>query len=90
MEIAKQESSKELWEELLDIINKQLDTNIKLKEILEKAVASSSGNRGLNPTEEIANEIKDLLVETESLQGKVRAVFHQLFGADTEGELRID
>ena len=84
MENAEQKSDEQLWKELLESINKQLDINMKLKEILEPVVASSSRRGGLSLTEEIANEIKDLVIEAESLQAEEKAVFHQLFGVDTE------
>jgi hypothetical protein len=84
MENAEQKSSEELWKELLESINKQLDINMKLKEVLEPVVASSARTTGLGLTEEMANEIKDLVIEAESLQAEEKAVFHQLFGVDTE------
>ena len=90
MENAEQKSSEDLWKKLLEIINKQLDTNMKLKEIIETSVASSSGSSGLNPTEEIVNEIKDLVIGAESLQAEERAVFYQLFGVDAEDESSLD
>ena len=84
MESAEQKSSEQLWKELLESIDKQLDINMKLKEILEPVVVSSPRSGGLSLTEEIANEIKDLVIEAESLQAEEKAVFHQLFGVDTE------
>jgi hypothetical protein len=84
MENAEQKSSEQLWKELLESINKQLDINMKLKEILEPVVASSVRTAGLGLTGEMVNEIKDLVIEAESLQAEEKAVFHQLFGVDTE------
>ena len=84
MEENEHKNSEQLWKELLESINKQLDINMKLKEILELVVESSSRSGGLRLTEEIANEIKDLVIEAESLQAEEKAVFHQLFGDDTE------
>ena len=84
MESDEQKSSEELLKELLESIDKQLDINTKLKEILEPFVVSSSRSGGLSLTDEIANEIKDLVIEAESLQAEEKAVFHQLFGVDTE------
>ena len=83
MEGTEQKSSQQLWKELLESINKQLDVNTKLKEILGSVVGSSSGSVGFNLTEETANEVKDLIIEAESLQAEEKAVFHQLFGVDT-------
>ena len=84
MESADQKSSEQLWKELLENVNKQLDINTKLKEILTPVVASSSKRKGSSLTEEIANEIKDLVIEAESLQAERKAVFHQLFGVDAD------
>ena len=86
MENAEQKSSEQLWKELLESINKQLDINARLKETLEPVVASSSKSRGSGLTEEIANEIKELVIEAESLQAEEKAVFHQLFGVDADAE----
>lgn len=86
MENAEEKSNEELWKELLESINKQLDISTRLKEILEPVVASSSRSGGSGLTEEIANEIKELVIEAESLQAEVKAVFHQLFGVDADAE----
>ena len=56
--------------------NKILDISKKLPKNL--AIAYSI------QFQEIANEIKDLVIEAESLQAEEKAVFHQLFGVDTE------
>lgn len=86
MENAEHKSSEQLWKELLESVNKQLDINTKLKEALEPVVEASSKSKGASLTEEMANEIKDLVVEAESLQAEEKAVFHQLFGVDAETE----
>ena len=86
MESAEQKSSEELWKELLESINKQLDVHMKLKGILEPVATSSSRSGSLGLTEETANEIKDLFIEAESLQAEAKAVFHQLFGVDADAE----
>ena len=86
MENAEQKSSEQLWKELLESINKQLDINTKLKEVLEPVVASSSRSGGLSLTEEMANEIKDLVIEAESLQAEEKAAFHLIFGVDADAE----
>ena len=86
MENADQKSSEQLWKELLESINKQLDINTKLKEIIEPVAAPSSRSGGLSITEEMANEIKELVIESESLQAEEKAAFHQLFGVDADAE----
>jgi len=84
MENAEQKSSEQLWKELLENINKQMDINMRLKEILEPVVTASAKSEGLSLTEETVSEIKDLFVEAESLQAEEKAVFHQLFGVEDE------
>jgi len=86
MENAEQKSDEQLWKELLESINRQLDINTRLKEILEPVAASPTRSGGLGLTEEIANEIKDLVIEAESLQAKEKAGFYQLLGMDTEAQ----
>ena len=85
-ENTEQKSEEQLWQELAENINKQLDVNMKLKETLEPIVAAFSKSKGSSLTEEIANQIKDLVVEAESLQAERRAVFHQLLGVDADAE----
>jgi len=86
MENTEPKSEGQLWNELLESVNKQLDVNMKLKETLEPVVAASSKSKGTSLTEEIANEIKGLFIEAESLQAEGKAVFHQLFGVDADAE----
>jgi hypothetical protein len=86
MENTGQKSEGQLWEELLESVNKQLDVNMKLKEALEPVVAASSKSKRTGLKEEIAKQIKDLVVEAESLQAEEKAVFHQLFGVDADSE----
>ena len=86
MGYAEQKSREQLWKELLENINKQLDANTKLKEILESVAGTSSAGGGLSLNEETADGIKDLIIENESLQAEGKAVFHQLFGVDADAE----
>jgi deoxyhypusine synthase len=86
MENTGQKSEGQLWEELLESVNKQLDVNMKLKEALEPVVAASSKRKRTGLKEEITERIKDLVVEAESLQAEEKAVFHQLFGVDADTE----
>ena len=86
MENTEQKSEEQLWQELLESIKEQIDVNMKLKEILEPVVKSSSRSGGPGLTEETANEIKDLVIEAESLHAEEKAVFHQLFGVDADTE----
>ena len=86
MEDAEEKSNEELLKELLESINKELDISTRLKEILEPIVASSSRSGGPGLTGKIASEIKELVIEAESLQAEGKAAFHQLFGVDADAE----
>ena len=86
MEHSENKDSAELWKELLESINRQREVNTKLIKILEQVIPSSRKGEGPSLTEELETEIKDLVVEAESLQAEERAAFHQLFGADEEAE----
>ena len=86
MENTEQKREEQLWKELLESIKKQIEINTKLKEILEPVVAASSKSEGPGLTEEIANEIKDLVIEAESLQAEEKAAFHLIFGVDADAE----
>ena len=86
MEEIERKSEEQLWKELLESISKQMDVNMKLKEILEPIVAASSKSKEPGLTEEVLTQIKDLVIEAESLQAEEKAVFHQLFGVDADAE----
>ena len=86
MENAEEKSDEQLCKELLESINRQVDINTRLKEILEPVAASSTGSESLGLSEEITNEIKDLVIEAESLQAKEKAGFYQLLRVDTEAQ----
>ena len=75
-------SNEQLLHELLEGINKQLELNLRLKEILEPLMHVSSKKKSLDITGEIAEQVKDLFIQSESLQAEERAVFHQMFGSD--------
>ena len=59
---------------------------MELKEILELIVAASSKSNEPSLTEEVLNQIKDLVIEAEALQAEEKAIFHQLFGVDADAE----
>jgi len=82
MENNEQKSSEQLWKELFDITNKQLEINTQLREIMEPFVVASSERKGEISTEEMVNKVQDLFIELEALQAEARAVFHKLFGND--------
>ena len=78
MEASEEKSTEQLWKQLLDIIDKQLELSTHLKEI----IGTMTKEKGAALNEENVNKAQDLLVERESLQAEERAVFHSLFGVD--------
>ena len=72
----------ELWKEFLNVINKQLEVNTELKDIVENIAKASSSKTASNLTDEVVNKIRDLFIEMESSQGEERAIYHSLFGID--------
>ena len=71
-----------LWKEFLNIINKQLEVNTELKDIVENIAKASSQKKASDLTEERVNKIRDLFIENESSLGEERAIYHSLFGID--------
>lgn len=74
-------SREQLWEELFSLIEKQLEINSKLKEIVEP-LARASSKKGVTLTEEQANKAKELFVELEALQAQERPIYHSLLGTE--------
>ena len=72
----------ELWKQFLDIINKQLEVNTELKDIVENITKASSQKKASDLTEERVDKIRDLFIEMESSLGEERAIYHSLFGID--------
>ena len=82
MEDKEQKNVDDLWKEFLDIINKQLEVNTELKDIVENITKASSQKKASNLTEEGVNKIRDLFLEMESSLGEERAIYHSLFGIE--------
>ena len=80
MEDNEQKSSEQLWQELFDITNKQLETHSQLKQILEPLTGASSRKKGVILNEEMYSRVQDIFIELEALQAEARAVYHNLFG----------
>ena len=78
------QSREDLFEKLLENIDKQIEIDTKLKEIMESLFThvSKSSNRQL--IEDKVIEIRNLYVEAEILQAEGRAIFHRLFGTEFE------
>jgi len=79
-----EKSNEQLLQELLEGINKQLELNLRLKEILGPLMQVSSKKKSLDIVGEIADQVKDLFIQSESLQAEERVVFHQMFGSDED------
>ena len=82
MEDKERKNVDELWKEFLDIINKQLEVNTELKDIVENITKTSSQKTALGLTEERVDKMRDLFLEMESSMGEERAIYHSLFGID--------
>ncbi len=73
-----------LLSELLENINRQLDLDTRMKELIASFIKGSSGRKRVGLVEEKADIIRNLYIEAESLQAEGRAIFHQLFGIEYE------
>ena len=82
MEDSEQKSPEQLWKELLDIINRQLEINNQLKDIAESFVDTSAKGKGTVLTEEMAGKVQDLFVELEALVAEERPICHNLLGIE--------
>jgi hypothetical protein len=84
MERKKKQSRKVLFDRLLGNINKQIETDVELKELMEslKIIVSKSTKSSVFSDKVL--EIRNMYIEAEILQAEGRAVFHQLFGTEFE------
>jgi Tfp pilus assembly protein PilO len=82
MEDKEQKNADDLWKEFLDIINKQLEVNTELKDIVEDFTKASSPKMAPDLTGERIKRIQDLFIEMESSLGEERAIYHSLFGIE--------
>jgi hypothetical protein len=82
MEDEEQKNIDELWKEFLDIINKQLEVNTELKNIVEDFTKAVSPKTAQDPNGEKSVRIQDLFIEMESSLGEERAIYHSLFGIE--------
>ena len=84
MPTGKRQGRKELFDELLENIDKQIETDGKLKEMMEALkVLVSKGSKSQLVSDKVI-DIRNLYVEAEILQAEGRAIFHQLFGTEFE------
>lgn len=82
MEDKEQKNVDDLWKEFLEIINKQLEVNTELKDIVEDFTKTVSPKTAQDSTGEKIKRIQDLLIEMESSLGEERAIYHSLFGIE--------
>ena len=73
-----------LFNELLENINRQLETDTKLKENMELLFRDTSISSKNHQMREKVEAIKSLYIEAEELQAEGRAIFHRLFGTELE------
>ena len=83
MEEGEQKSSKQLCQEYLEIIDRQQESNSRIRDIIER-IARTSTKKEIALSEDLASELQNLFVETEALQGQARAVYHCLFGEEDD------
>ena len=74
----------ELFNQLLENIDKQIEMDTKLKDKLESLFAHISKSTKSTLVEEHVLEIRNMYVEAEILQAEGRAIFHRLFGTEFE------
>ena len=79
MEDNEEKSREQLWQDLLDITEKQIEINTQLREIMESIAGVSTKEKGVTSTEETLNKARDLFVELEALHAEGRTLFHKLF-----------
>jgi hypothetical protein len=80
----KKQSRRELFDGLLENIDKQIETDTKLKELMEALKTIITNSSKSQSISDKVLEIRDLYVEAEILQAEGRAIFHQLFGTGFE------
>ena len=73
-----------LFNALLENIEKQVEIDLKLKENMEYLSDIATKSTISDTMQEKVNAIRELYIETESLQGEGRAIFHRLFGTEFE------
>ncbi|HEY97923.1 MAG TPA: hypothetical protein G4O16_07060 [Dehalococcoidia bacterium] len=75
---------RKLFNELLENIEKQVTIDLKLKENMEYLFKYSTNSSRSKVVEDKVEDIRELYIEAESLQGEGRAIFHRLFGTEFE------
>ena len=78
MEDNEEKSREQLWQDLLDITEKQMKINTQLREIIEPIASASTERKRVTSPEEIVSKTRDLFIELEALHAQGRALFHKL------------
>ena len=79
-----EENEEELFNRLLENIDRQIETDTKLKELMELLFENISKSTKNKLIEEKVLIIRNLYVDAEVLQAEGRAIFHRLFGTEFE------
>ena len=74
----------QLFNELLENINRQLEMDVELKEIMELLFKENIKSSKTRRVKEKVEAVKELFIEAECVQAEGRAIFHRLFGTDFE------
>lgn len=83
-EKSKKNDRDRLFNELLENINRQLEMDKELREIMELLFKDSTKSMKARRVQEKIDAVKELFIEAESVQAEGRAIFHRLFGTKFE------
>lgn len=84
MDSNKEENQNELFNRLLENIDKQIEMDTALKGKMESLFTHVSKSTKSRTIEDKVLEIRNMYIEAEILQAEGRAIFHQLFGTEFE------
>ncbi|MGD9118590.1 MAG: hypothetical protein PVJ08_07670 [Dehalococcoidia bacterium] len=78
----KVQNRNDMFNRLLENIDKQIEMDMKLKELMESLFSHVSKSTKSTVIEDKVLEIRNMYVEAEILQAEGRAIFHRLFGTE--------
>jgi hypothetical protein len=78
----KVQNRNDMFNRLLENIDKQIEMDMKLKELMESLFSHVSKSTKSTLVEDKVLEIRNMYVEAEILQAEGRAIFHRLFGTE--------
>jgi hypothetical protein len=82
VENKKAQNRNDMFNRLLENIDKQIEMDMKLKELMESLFSHVSKSTKSTLVEDKVLEIRNMYVEAEILQAEGRAIFHRLFGTE--------